>query len=208
MSDAMLVDVSELKGVAAVTGIFLFEYYVYIYFQAGAYLKTEARLGKKGWNRFDHSAKLWEWADRTFNNIMEQSIPFLTTMWVHAIFVDPAVSIALGGFYVGFRTLYPFLWVLGNGKSAFILMSTIPGYVINLGFLSSTVFSTLFESPLPFVSSSSTAVRSVATFGMGVTAFIAAVICSRLISTPVDAIFQRRWKAQSAASEGKEALNS
>lgn len=39
-------------------------------------------------------------ADRTLGNFLEQAIPFLTGMWLHAVFVDARVSTALGSLFL------------------------------------------------------------------------------------------------------------
>ena len=50
-------------------------------------------------------------ADRTVGNTIEQAIPFLTTLWLHAIFVDARVSTVLGALctYLQF-----FMWDLAK----------------------------------------------------------------------------------------------
>ena len=46
---------------------------------------------------------------------MEHSNLFLSSLWIHAVFVDPAVSTTLGFTYVGLRSLYPVIWALVGG---------------------------------------------------------------------------------------------
>jgi hypothetical protein len=46
-------------------------------------------------------------ADRGVINTLEQSIPFLMLVWLHAIFVNPRTSAALAWVFVACRFLYP-----------------------------------------------------------------------------------------------------
>lgn len=48
-------------------------------------------------------------ADRAVQNTHEQMVPFLVSMWLHALVVSPEVAAALGGVYVLLRAVYPFL---------------------------------------------------------------------------------------------------
>jgi len=48
-------------------------------------------------------------ADRAVANTHEQMVPFLTTLWLHAIYLSPARAAALGLVYVALRALYPAL---------------------------------------------------------------------------------------------------
>lgn len=63
--------------------------------------------------------------DRTVGNTMEQAIPFLTALWMHATFVSVDSAAWVGWIYVGTRALYPFGFYLGL---PYILLSTGPGY--------------------------------------------------------------------------------
>lgn len=46
-------------------------------------------------------------AGRGVNNNLEQAIPFLLVFWLHAIFVNPVSSVAMGWTMVACRYLYP-----------------------------------------------------------------------------------------------------
>ena len=54
-------------------------------------------------------------ADRVVANTHEQMVPFLTALWLHAVFLSPARATALGLVYVALRALYPAL--LGRSLS-------------------------------------------------------------------------------------------
>lgn len=82
-------------------------------------------------------------ADRAVANTHEQMVPFLTTMWLHAVFVSTWTATVLGAMYVGFRIAYPFLLgrEVGGTQSKRVALATFPAYaiIIYLGF--STVWS-------------------------------------------------------------------
>jgi len=44
--------------------------------------------------------------DRIFGNLHEQSVPFLVTTWLHAVFVSPVDAGILGASWLMFRALY------------------------------------------------------------------------------------------------------
>lgn len=67
--------------------------------------------------------------DRTVGNFSEQGFYYLPLFWMHALFVDPTNSFAIAGIYTGSRLLYPFLF--GAKRSMIILVSTVPGYLVN-----------------------------------------------------------------------------
>lgn len=48
-------------------------------------------------------------ADRAVANTHEQMVPFLATLWLHALFLSPERATVLGGVYVFLRALYPVL---------------------------------------------------------------------------------------------------
>jgi hypothetical protein len=54
-------------------------------------------------------------ADRAVANTHEQMVPFLVTLWLHAVFLSPLRATVLGGVYVLLRALYPVL--LGRSLS-------------------------------------------------------------------------------------------
>lgn len=48
-------------------------------------------------------------ADRAVQNTLEQMGPFLSSLWLYAVFVSPAGATWLGGAYVFLRACYPVL---------------------------------------------------------------------------------------------------
>ena len=66
-------------------------------------------------------------ADRTVGNMMEQSLPFLVSLWLHAIFVDIGSAAQLGWIWLLFRAIYPVVFARGV---PLLFLSTVPGYSI------------------------------------------------------------------------------
>lgn len=81
-------------------------------------------------------------ADRAVANTQEQMLPFLLSMWLHAVFVSPRAAAILGLLYVLLRALYPVL--LGKSVSKTqpkrVFLVTGPCYGIVLYLLGRTVF--------------------------------------------------------------------
>ena len=67
--------------------------------------------------------------ERAFGNLHEQSIIFLVSMWMHALYVDVSTAATLGWAWLGFRLSYVVIWALTAGKiMPAILISTMPMY--------------------------------------------------------------------------------
>merc|ERR1719461_2297899 len=87
-----------------------------------------------------------KWGDRVFNNLREQSPVFIVSMWTYAFIVDPDWAGTVGFCWCGFRLLYPIIWALGPQPEPpappkpFLGLSTVPGYIINMFFILSTLF--------------------------------------------------------------------
>ena len=64
--------------------------------------------------------------NRTVGNAVEQTAPFLISMWLHAVFLDPRSAAKLGWAWLGFRAVYPAVF----GKVPWMFLSTLPGYAI------------------------------------------------------------------------------
>lgn len=83
--------------------------------------------------------------DRAVINTQEQMVPFLASLWLHAVFVSTARATALGALYVALRGAYPFL--LGNElsktQSKRVFFATGPAYVVVFYLLGATVYAAL-----------------------------------------------------------------
>eukprot|EP00747_Dinoflagellata_sp_TGD_P139815 gnl/TRDRNA2_/TRDRNA2_175940_c4_seq3.p1 gnl/TRDRNA2_/TRDRNA2_175940_c4~~gnl/TRDRNA2_/TRDRNA2_175940_c4_seq3.p1 ORF type:complete len:212 (+),score=34.50 gnl/TRDRNA2_/TRDRNA2_175940_c4_seq3:83-718(+) len=100
----------------------------------------EAIKSKKPFNRFNYEKyPRWEMADRSFLNLQEQAVPFLMGLWLHACFVDPALSAVLGWIWIGARFLSPVLWsLLGTGNIWINLSTQINTLVLSWLILATT----------------------------------------------------------------------
>ena len=66
--------------------------------------------------------------DRTVGNYIEQGFCFLPLFWLHALFVDPSVSLTIATIYTVSRAIYPF--VFGAKIPLLLALSTAPGYAV------------------------------------------------------------------------------
>lgn len=92
--------------------------------------KDGAKVSLKKVKYYNHDTLALR-GDRTVGNFIEQGLYFLPLFWMHALFVDPTESFAIAAFYTASRAIYPL--VFGNKISpVLILISTVPGYAVNL----------------------------------------------------------------------------
>lgn len=89
--------------------------------------------------RYNSNDPLKLTADRAVGNTLEQMIPFLSGLWICAVFVSPSEAANLGWIYVATRAIYPPLFYL-NG--AWRLIATVPNYIV-IGMLWFKVYSLL-----------------------------------------------------------------
>lgn len=80
--------------------------------------------------------------DRAVANTHEQMVPFLVSMWMHALFVSPQRAALLGGAYVVCRAIYPSLLgkSLSKTQSRRVFIATGPSYLIVFYLLGSAVY--------------------------------------------------------------------
>lgn len=133
----MVNDVSRLKEVGKVTFVYLMMYYVFVFGQS----LSKRYIFKKLKSSSDESAakltlqdvkyrstdKIALTGDRTVGNTLEQAIPFLTSLWLHAVFVDPSSAAKYGWYYIAFRAIYPVVFYYGT---PYLYLSTFTGYGI------------------------------------------------------------------------------
>jgi len=55
------------------------------------------------------------WGDRAFGNMIEQAPMFLSSLWLHALFVSSTVATQLGAIYLALRLCYPIIWAVWGG---------------------------------------------------------------------------------------------
>jgi hypothetical protein len=115
---------SSLRPVGVVTCVFMIMWYIFLGHQVGL-------NGKPG--EVAKQAKFI--ADRSVANTLEQSIPFLVTMWMEAFFVNPKTAWVLGTFYVIMRYLYPVMYSMYGEFTVMVELSTQANYVVIYYFL-------------------------------------------------------------------------
>ena len=135
--------------VIIVTGAFISLLYVFYYAQSLTVNLTFARLRKQNLQSKDKQrVKLDDVkygtaggrnvlaANRTVGNTLEQAIPFLASLWMHAVFLNVRRATFIGWLYIATRLIYPLVFVL-NVKTggAAIFASTLPGYACVLALL-------------------------------------------------------------------------
>lgn len=81
-------------------------------------------------------------ADRAVINTQEQMVPFLVSMWLHAVFVSPDQAAVLGLVYTLLRAAYPFLLggSVSKAQSKRVFLATGPSYAIVFFLLGRSVF--------------------------------------------------------------------
>jgi hypothetical protein len=138
------VDLAMFRGPVVVTGLyFALWYYLLLSLQRGtkyALLAEYAARGEVFDRYFGQDGRMLA-ADRAVANTHEQMVPFLLSMWLHAVFVSPTHATILGLVYVVLRAVYPRL--LGKSvsktQSKRVFFVTGPCYAIVLYLLGRTV---------------------------------------------------------------------
>jgi len=127
--------ITNYSGPILVTVLYLvFWYYLLLIVQRGTKYRLKEKYEKQGreFDRYFGQDNEMLSADRAVINTQEQMVPFLLSMWLHAIFVSVSVATILGVIYVVIRALYPIL--LGNEVSKIqtkrVYFATLPGYLI------------------------------------------------------------------------------
>eukprot|EP01041_Mallomonas_annulata_P013716 gene13716-29172_t len=143
-------NISLFKGPIIVTGAYFFMYYCFLYGQAFSklflYFAAKTKADKDGQRvslaeiKYNSKDRIARATDRTVGNTMEQMGPFLSSLWLHALFISPEQATFLGYAYIASRSIYPFTFYCGV---PWILMSTIPGYAIIASLLGPVVYNAL-----------------------------------------------------------------
>ena len=121
----------NFRPVVGTTAGFLALYYAFLYTQSITkvymYFREKAKDPKVSLTkiRYANPTLLALTVDRTSGNMVEQAIPFLVSLWLHAVFVSPTGAAKLGWLWLLFRSIYPFLFY----KQVHWL-SAIPGYIL------------------------------------------------------------------------------
>ena len=132
-SGASLDAVSTYHAPLRVSVAFLVLTYAFLYFQSLSkyYVMTKEKKEGKAVNLTKikyfggSNDRLVLTGDRTAGNLVEQSVPFLASLWLCAVFYSPAYAARMGWGWLMSRIIYPVAFHLGF---PYILLSTVPGY--------------------------------------------------------------------------------
>ena len=143
-----MISIDGFQGPVLVTVAYLFLWY---YFLLGLQRGTKYRLidefSKRGevFDRYFGANEEMLAVDRVVINTHEQMIPFLTCMWLCAVFVSTTLATACGVIYVLSRAAYPLL--IGKRVSKIqpkrVFLSTLPGYLMILVMMLNLVYASL-----------------------------------------------------------------
>ncbi len=143
-------DVLNYQGPIAVTvAYFCLWYYLLLGLQRGTKYKLVAEYAARGeeFDRYFGQDPRMLAADRAVINTQEQMVPFLTALWLHAVFVGASSAAYLGLGYVVLRSIYPLLLGknLSKTQSKRVFFVTGPAYVIVFSLLGSTMYMALLN---------------------------------------------------------------
>merc|ERR1719319_2046425 len=132
----------EFRGPIVVTCLYIVLHYIFMFQQMGSKSAAAQQMNvdKRSFNRFDHSNLRWKFGDRVYNNNLENEVLFLSSMWMHAYFVDPDVAGVFGGIAVFLRLLYPVFWSLKARWNLLIEISTQGWAICVFYFVGATFF--------------------------------------------------------------------
>lgn len=109
-------------------------YYLLLFLQRGTKYRLKQEYEKKGkeFDRYFGQDEEMLSADRAVINTQEQMVPFLTSLWLHAVFLSPASATVCGFLYVCFRSFYPMLLGrrLSKIQSKRVYIVTLPSYIL------------------------------------------------------------------------------
>lgn len=141
-------EVSTYQGPIVATAAFLGLWYALLMgLQSRTKYKLQAEYAARGevFDRYFGQDPRMLAADRAVINTQEQMVPFLASLWLHAVFVSPTHATWLGLAYVVLRAIYPLLLgpSLSRTQSKRVFMVTGPSYCIVLYLLGSTLYAAL-----------------------------------------------------------------
>ena len=141
-------DPTAYSGPVVVTaGYFCLWYYLLLGLQRGTKYRLLDEYAARGeeFDRYFGQDRHMLAVDRAVINTQEQMVPFLVSLWLHAVFVSSMHATVLGALYVALRALYPTLLGknLGKTQSKRVFFATGPSYAIVFYLLGSTVYAVL-----------------------------------------------------------------
>jgi hypothetical protein len=142
------VDLSIFSGPVIVTALYFgLWYYLLLSLQRGTKYALQAEYAARGevFDRYFGQDGRMLAADRAVANTHEQMVPFLLSMWLHAVFVSASHATILGAVYVVLRGVYPMLLgrSLSKTQSKRVFFVTGPCYGIVFYLLGRTVYTVL-----------------------------------------------------------------
>ena len=141
----LALDPETFRGPVLVTvAYFALWYYLLLGSQRGTkYRLAEeyAALGEVFDRYFGQDGRMLA-VDRAVANTLEQMVPFLVALWLHAALVSPPHATVLGAVYVALRAVYPLLLgkSLSKTQSKRVFLATGPCYLIVFYLLGSVAY--------------------------------------------------------------------
>mmetsp|Transcript_28609 Transcript_28609/g.62512 ORF Transcript_28609/g.62512 Transcript_28609/m.62512 type:complete len:240 (-) Transcript_28609:13-732(-) len=114
----------DLRGVAIVN----------VFYALGSYILLGHQIGIKFGGEdlsADERTAASKIAERGVYNNIEQSIPFLILLWLHALFVNPRTSVTLGWIYLASRYAYPITFGMYGQFNSLVEVPQQITYAIN-----------------------------------------------------------------------------
>jgi hypothetical protein len=131
----MAISAVSCRGPILVTAAYLLLWYFLL---VGIQRRTKYRLQKEYaargevFDRYFGQDEQMLAADRVVINTQEQMVPFLSALWLHAVFVSTSHAALIGSVYVVLRAFYPLL--MGKRLSMMnpkrVHLVTVPCYIM------------------------------------------------------------------------------
>lgn len=80
--------------------------------------------------------------NRSVGNTLEQMVPFLASLWLHALTLSPRRAAVIGAIYTFLRSFYPFAFYRGYFS---LILVTLPNYICIFYLIAPVVWMCLIE---------------------------------------------------------------
>jgi hypothetical protein len=144
----MAIEVVAFKGPILVTaGYLLLWYFLLVGIQRRTKYRLQKEYAARGevFDRYFGQDEQMLAADRVVINTQEQMVPFLSSLWLHAVFVSSYYGSLIGLLYVALRAIYPLL--MGKRLSKInpkrVHLVTVPCYIMVFYLFGAVVFRVL-----------------------------------------------------------------
>jgi len=130
-----IIGTADLTGPIVVTVLYFGLWYALLLgLQRGTKYRLRDEYAARGetFDRYFSQDRRMLAADRSVANTHEQMVPFLVTLWLHAVFLSPERATILGVVYIALRALYPVLLgrTLSQTQPKRVFAVTGPSYLI------------------------------------------------------------------------------